>query len=279
MSHLTLSRLKSWVLLRSVRLLYILPFFTRIVRRCPICGGKGEFEHKNKYTRLDRCLTCGHVYARKQPGKRILNLTYGEFDYWFKDRVHQGITEMADPAQWDEYLRARIGVLMESGVLHHNRSYKIFEIGCSEGMLLRELANYGHETSGCEMNRAIAERGERELGTTIVPCMFEDMPVSPHSYDLVLCYHTLEHMNRPIAAFEKIRCMLRSDGAVVVEVPCGKEEYDNTDHVHFFSAESLRRLLDRFFEQTEIIDNAYEDARGVVIGSLYGIGKRPKGSS
>ena len=60
---------------------------------------------------------------------------------------------------------------------------------------------------------------------------------------------------------------------MLVEVPCGEEEYDNTDHLHFFCDKSLRLLLDRFFISTEIVNNFYTNSAGVRIGSIYGFGR------
>ena len=262
--------------MRSLRVRYALPFFTKVVFTCPVCGGSSEFEYRNRYTRLDRCTECGHVYARKQPRAAILNLMYNGFQYWLQDKVHKGITEIKYGPEWDGFLKARMDILQDTGVLSHDSKYKVFEVGCSEGMLLRELTRHGHEASGCEMNRCIAEQGKKELNVDIVALPFEKMSVPQDTYDLVVSFHTLEHLRDVVDAFTKVAHMLKPKGSVLVEVPSGKEEYETTDHLHFFSEESLRRLVDRFFEETRIVHNSYENAQGVTIGSLYAIGRHPR---
>jgi hypothetical protein len=42
-------------------------------------------------------------------------------------------------------------------------------------------------------------------------------------------------MRFPENVLAKVARILRSDGSVLIEVPCGEEEYENTDHLHFFS--------------------------------------------
>jgi hypothetical protein len=91
-----------------------------------------------------------------------------------------------------------------------------------------------------------------------------------------MSFHTLEHLRNPSSVLAKVANILHPDGAVLLEVPCGEEEYDNTDHLHFFSDTSLRTLLDKSFRTTEILDNSYTNSAGVRIGSIYGLGKGVK---
>jgi hypothetical protein len=91
-----------------------------------------------------------------------------------------------------------------------------------------------------------------------------------------LSFHTVEHLPNLREVFQKVTKILKPDGAVLVEVPTGPEEYTNVDHIHFFSEGSLKKLLDLFFEETQIILNRYSNLHGAVIGSLYGVGRRPR---
>ena len=64
---------------------------------------------------------------------------------------------------------------------------------------------------------------------------------------------------------------MRPDGALLIEVPCSDNEYDNTDHLHFFSQASLRLLLGLFFVESEIVPNTYTTSAGIRCGSIYGV--------
>jgi SAM-dependent methyltransferase len=140
-------------------------------------------------------------------------------------------------------------------------------------MLLHALGKKGIAAIGCEMNRAVAREGMGQLGVNILTDPFENLELPQSHFDLVMSFHTLEHLRFPAEIFAKAANILRSDGAILIEVPCGEEEYDNTDHLHFFSDKSLRLLLNQFFYTTEIIDNAYTNSAGVRIGSIYGFGR------
>jgi SAM-dependent methyltransferase len=269
-------KVKSCLLLQNIRFLYLLPFFTSRVRKCPVCGGSGVHEFTNRYTPLDRCQSCGHVYSRKVPKRRILNQMYKDFTYWEKDKEHQGIHAVEPGPHWDGYLGARTGIIRKTGLLDGDAPKSFFEIGCSEGMLLRELNTLGHIAEGSEMNIPTAQAGMDALGVTIYTDIFENLTLKPQSQDVVLSFHTIEHITHLDTVFRKIAEILKSDGAVLIEVPCGPEEYNNTDHLHFFYENSLKCLLDSYFKEAEILDNTYTTTNGTQIGSLYGVGRFPK---
>jgi SAM-dependent methyltransferase len=253
-------------------------FFCRDRRatNCPICHATGKFEYRNKSTPLFRCRSCDHVYARDLPDDGELHALYGDFSYWEKDRFHQGITAIQESEQWRIYLDARIGILQKLGLMDPapSRTKTVFEIGCAEGMLLHQLSKCGFEVAGCEMNREVAAQGQKNLGVKILTEPFEETALTPQSFDLVMSFHTLEHMRHPLDVLAKAAEILRPDGAILIEVPCGEEEYENTDHLHFFSENSLRLLLQNHFDEAEILPNGYTNSSGVAIGSIYGVGRR-----
>jgi SAM-dependent methyltransferase/tetratricopeptide (TPR) repeat protein len=248
---------------------------------CPICNTTGTFEYRNKLTPLLRCPRCDHVFASRLPTDNALNALYGDFSYWEKDRYHQGITAIEQSEQWNVYLTARIGILHKLQLLEDPQRplRRVFEIGCAEGMLLHELSKRGLEVTGCEMNRAVAEKGMKKLGVDIHTMPFECVDLPAKSFDLVMSFHTLEHMKFPAEVIRKVADILCPDGAILLEVPYGKVEYENTDHLHFFSETSLRLLLSRFFVATEILPNSYTNSTGVQIGSFYAMGRGVRGAN
>lgn len=259
-----------------IRLLYKLPGFTVRVADCPVCGGKPDrIEFNTRYSPLDHCADCGHVYTRTNPGKSILHLMYKDVDYWKQDKEHQGITRIEFGPQWEGFIEARIGAMRKCGVITGS-AMRFLEVGCSEGILLRELEDSGHEALGCECNRPTAEAGIKALGVRIRIGLFEEVQLAQAYYDVVASFHTIEHIPDLSRTFAKIVDVLKPDGTAFIEVPTGPEEYANTDHVRFFSDASLKRLLERYFEVGETVPNLYSTADGTKVGSLFGIGRRPQ---
>lgn len=272
-------KITSCVTLRNLRFLYMLPFFTKKTRRCTVCGSKPDrVEHFGLYTALDHCGECGHVYNRKMPKQRILNVMYGKFDYWIRDKEHQEIRAIEPGPHWEGYLGARIGIARRTGVLNGTPK-RFLEIGCSEGILLHELQRTGHQALGCEMNAPLAQAGMKALGVEIRSEPFEKLAVEPASFDGVLSFHSVEHMTDLQTVFGKIARILKPGGSVLIEVPIGPEEYPNYEHVQFFTKTSLKRLLEIYFEEGEILENRYMNPFGIEVASLYGIGRRPRRGS
>ncbi|MDX9973137.1 MAG: class I SAM-dependent methyltransferase [FCB group bacterium] len=274
---LPIRRVASKVFLRDVRFLYKLPYFTYPVRSCPICGGQPTFEHQAEYTPLDRCTRCDHVYARLAPKKRILKRIYRDFSYWEGDKGHQGIHGVAPSDEWKVFIDVRLKALRHGGFLDDSGEKKrFFEIGCSEGMLVKALTDLGHEAAGCDMNPGIIAKGREALRVDIRLGMFEDMDLPRNYYDGVLTFHTLEHVRDVVKVLEQVVEVLKPGGGLVLEVPCGPQEYVNNDHLHFFSEQSLKALLGKFFEEVELIPNNYDAVFGETVSSFYGIGRRVK---
>ena len=204
----------------------------------------------------------------------MLRMIYSGFAYWHTDRDHQGLRDVHDLDQWAPYIQPRIGILERGGLLR-SAPQRIFEIGCAEGVLLDVLNKRGHRAEGCETNRTVAAFGRRELGVSIIDGPFESADVELGTYDIVMSYHTFEHLANPARVLEKVARMLKPEGGVCLEVPIGEEEFTNRDHLHFFTHASLERFLAEKFASVDLVDNSYTNAAGLMTGSLYGIGRQP----
>ena len=260
---------KRWL----VKSLYKSYLFTKKIQNCPICNSSGYFIYRNDLTDLHKCTNCYHVYAIKVPNDFLLRLMYSGFYYWRQDRNHQGITELHQSDQWNIYLSSRLEIINRMGILD-TANLNVFEVGCSEGMLLKEIRDkYKANVAGCEINAQIANAGIGVLGIPIMKGSFESITINPNAYDLIISYHTLEHMVSPCSVLEKICFLLKSNGTVVINVPCDEAEFDNLDHLHTFSSKSLRFLLEKYFVSVDIFEDIYENVEGLNLKSLYGIGK------
>ena len=207
----------------------------------------------------------------------MLELIYSGFAYWRMDREKQGLRDVHDHQQWAGWVDSRLDILERGGLLRAEPPLRIFEIGCAEGVLMDALQRQGHRVEGCETNRVIAAFARQELGLSINDEPFESAAVDEAAYDMVLSYHTFEHLSDPAGALGKTVQMLKPDGGVCLEVPLGAEDLRNHDHLQFFTEESLRRFLAARFAEVMLFENpdCYRSGRGTVVGSLFGIGRRP----
>lgn len=81
------------------------------------------------------------------------------------------------------------------------------------------------------------------------------------SFDAVVCTETLEHVTDATGALHSMHRVLKTDGLLILSVPDGDVDEEET-HVHRFTKDSLRRLLEREFTliSLELLDSGESGA-------------------
>jgi SAM-dependent methyltransferase len=236
-------------------------------KRCPACGSRSYFERFNPKIIL-LCSGCGHAFVWHAPTNLVSR--YQSFDYWIKDREHQSIKDIRSGPHWSDFVTRRVQFMENLGVLKHlgglGRKGSVLEVGCSEGALVEHLASRGFDALGCDLNQEIVER-TRALGRQVIHCNFFTHDFG-RRFDAVVSFHTFEHLDDIAGAVKRAADLLEPGGALLLELPFGPDEYDNIDHLHFFSEGSCRSLLTRAgLTNIGIEQNNYERVDGVVAGS------------
>jgi len=98
----------------------------------------------------------------------------------------------------------------------------------------------------------------------------ENLPFKEDEFDTVVSFETLEHLNDPTRALAEFRRVLRSDGILIGSVPtatfetfCTTQYGRNRFHLHAFTAEQIRTLLERFFPFVELFIARVSLAAGI----------------
>ncbi len=138
---------------------------------------------------------------------------------------------------------------------------RLLDVGAAEGLLSRPLAERGWRVTAIEADPAAARTGASVCERMLVADLNRDMPDLDGPFDVILCADVLEHLVDPATVLRRLNRHLAPQGLVVVSVPnvahlwirllllSGRFEYgdrgilDRT-HLRFFTARSLRRLLD-----------------------------------
>lgn len=101
-------------------------------------------------------------------------------------------------------------------------SVRFLDVGCFEGDLLEKLSQQTRwQLFGLEAN-AKAVQVARDKGHRVWQASAEDAPfVVPEelSFDLIFLGQTMEHLDDPLAALNRLRLLLAPGGAIVVTVP------------------------------------------------------------
>ena len=158
--------------------------------------------------------------------------------------------------------------LVSTGVLS-DAARHVLEIGPERcwPLLLRSLANINY------VGLDLASANASVQGDVVA------LPLPSQSFDLVICYHVLEHVMDDRKAIQELHRVLSPRGILLVDVPIHGEVTDEdptvtdpvergrrfgqADHVHQYGADFVDRLVDRGFA-VEVCDFASKLADSTV---------------
>lgn len=118
-----------------------------------------------------------------------------------------------------------------------------------------------------------------------------DLPVEDESFDLIICYHVLEHVENDRTAMKELYRVLKPQGALLVQTPFKNgdiyenpdvkteserlKEYGQEDHVRIYSADGLISRFKAINLNTDIkkIDLTAQNYHGMVQDTVLHISK------
>jgi len=147
----------------------------------------------------------------------------------------------------------------------------VLEIGCATGELAAatraRLDIVRYQAIELSPAYALAEPRVDRLHRRPLQALLDRPDPFGAPFDLVLISHVIEHIADPAAELAAIRRVLKDDGALFIEAPNRSGNVtlpidDNRSHIHFFSPNSLMRLLAQCgFEAVAVATGARLDAR------------------
>jgi len=129
---------------------------------------------------------------------------------------------------------------------------------------------------------ARAAEAARMQGVTVQQTTAESAILPAGAYDVITLWHSLEHLNNPVAALRNLRPSLRDEGLLIVEVPnragwgaklLGEHWYhwDLPRHRLHFSPAGLRLTLERAGFRVEHVQHI-PNPHGLAGGLRYRFG-------
>ena len=193
------------------------------------------------------CKNCSHLQIEKPFDKNILYENYITLSSW-KNNQH---------------IELLIKKMMSLFNLDNNS--KIFEIGCNDGHMLRDMKNKGFKNiEGIEPSKDAFKLAKRKI-EKVHNDFFSSKFVENNNlkeYDLVYSRQVFEHLDNLNDVLKGIHKMLKNKGKVLIEVPDHDMYLDNLDytfweeHINYFTKKSLYYLLQKnnfriFHHETE----------------------------
>lgn len=190
---------------------------TSIVYRLLRTGENGCFDY---------CPNCRHM-TLKSPG----NVDYTS-DY--HNVYHHGYTS--------EYVKGLGLARKRVKRLGNIKGLRVLDVGCSAGSLLSELEKNGAIAVGVEPDTSYREFNQLK-GRTV----YSDTREVPGTFDIVVSYHTIEHVDNVREFISLLYGKLVVGGKLVIVVPNAGEMNDDyayhRAHRQYFTTYSLMHLL------------------------------------
>lgn len=218
--------------------------------RCPICGearDEKSFDSLEPGFEVRFCPSCGQGRTWPLvPADKIGD--YYPSTYYGKENVRFNA-----PIEWlTRWFRMRRARVIKKRV----PVGPALDVGCGRGFTLNYLRSLGYQSHGMEFSDTAAWHARNALGLEVETGDFLKSPHKENLYNVVIFWHSLEHLPRPVEALQRARELLKEGGLLVVAVPnadslqarlFGRHWFhlDVPRHYHHFQTQSLEALLFR----------------------------------
>ncbi|MBI1248403.1 methyltransferase domain-containing protein [bacterium] len=95
----------------------------------------------------------------------------------------------------------------------------VLDVGTGSGELLYVGNRHGYKMQGIEVDHAYSQFGRQSYGVKIINQSLLHASLPDNHFDVVTCFHVLEHLADPAAALRKIAATLKPGGYLLLEVP------------------------------------------------------------
>lgn len=129
---------------------------------------------------------------------------------------------------------------------------RTLDLGCGNGYGSAELSDAGGRVVA--VDRISPDDQHRRDTLQYVRADLGGVPLVPRSFDLVVSFQVIEHLEDPSVYLETIARSMHEDGMALVTTPnILLSDGVNPFHVHEYEANELGELLERYFEDVEVL--------------------------
>jgi SAM-dependent methyltransferase len=149
----------------------------------------------------------------------------------------------------------------------------VLDAGCGVGYGTRLLAQHGPERLvGADISADALARGPSDCAE-LVQADLRELPFETDSFDLVVCFEVIEHVEEHDRVIDELRRVLRPGGTLLISSP-NRDVYPpgNPHHVYEFVPDEFREALARRFDhvalygQHALLASAIVDGKGLPEG-------------
>lgn len=242
---------------------------------CNLCGDVGFTLVKERLRdgdlkfRVHQCRSCGHIQILPKPSDEDDKKFY---DGNLQDRNRNKEIDYEKLRRNNMFDSERHVRLVKTLCAEPNT--RILDIGSGYGFFINELSRAGYTNiTGIEIS---SERRDIALQHTDIPVIDHDVNSPGRDigrFDLITCFHVLEHMADPVQFLNNIRPLINENGIFICEVPnvnelmlktCGSynDFYWIRAHLNYFDGDTLLACFHKAGYQN--VEIKYEQRYGLL---------------
>lgn len=212
---------------------------------CPCCQqARFRWLFAKKGRHFWRCAGCGYQRIHPQPTRAELQTFY---DHSYGGGMYQDF--MAANVMKRLTAQTRFALIRP-----YCREGRWLDVGCSSGLLVETARRAGMEAEGIDLSEVAVEKGKAD-GLKLTCSAIEEFQPG-YRFDTITCFDVLEHVLDPEGFLRTVYRLLLPGGTVCISVPdldsvarrlMGRRWYFYIpeEHLHYFNARNLWRLLER----------------------------------
>ena len=221
---------------------------SRVEIECPLC-------HKEEWELLDHIrkpIVDNHLCICRNCGFISYNPQLKDIQEWYNKEVRsQDLAFLNTKFSKLEMHKKMIGAYMADNIDKGNTYNNALDFGCSDGYLLKYLRdeNLIKTAKGIELNPGHANWA-RHIYDLDISSSDDTSVYKDGSFDLIVCYHVLEHIQQPDLLLKEFNRILSDTGILYIGLPTIDRldyttRYDlfKDEHINMFSDNTLRYFL------------------------------------
>ena len=223
---------------------------------CPICTTEMKFKFVTKDYLVTgesfdivECEACSIRTTTPFPDKKIIGNYYSSDDYISHDDKVSGIFDSIYGLVRTYQLNKKKKLI---GKYFNKSNGKILDIGCGAGDFLQYMKENHWNINGVDTSNKARKIANKKLNIKVMDP--KDWINNKEKYDVITCWHSLEHVHEPWVYLDKIKKSLTQDGFVIVALPNYQSTdakiykefwaaYDTPRHLYHFTIKSMNKTI------------------------------------
>jgi ubiquinone/menaquinone biosynthesis C-methylase UbiE len=138
---------------------------------------------------------------------------------------------------------------------------KVLDIACGEGYGTYLLGKSALQVFGMDIDEKVirfAKEKYKKDNLEFKPGNIENTGFKDYSFDIIISFETIEHLDNHIAAMNEIKRILKPDGILIMSTP-DRDKYNfirsvpNRFHLHEMNFEEYKTMLNQYFEHNRFL--------------------------